>query len=133
MDRLWLSLYNRKGKLPYDSAMHTIGFYVSPGFQLLDFAGPAGAFEAANSELGSPVYRVSVLAADEDTVTNSLGIAIAATSLDDAVLDTLIVVGGRIDPLLSAGILSRIADASSRCRRVASVCVGAFTLRRLDS
>ena len=108
--------------------MHTIGFYVSPGFQLLDFAGPSGAFEAANNELESPVYRVSVLAADEGAVTNSLGIAIAAASLDDAVLDTLIVIGGRIDPPLSAGILSRIVDASSRCRRVASVCVGAFTL-----
>jgi len=128
MDRLRPSLYDRKVKLPYDSAMHTVGFYVSPGFQLLDFAGPAGAFEAANNELESPVYRVSVLAAHEGAVRNSLGIAIAAGSLDDAVLDTLIVIGGRIDPHLSAGILSRIVDASSRCRRVASVCVGAFTL-----
>jgi transcriptional regulator GlxA family with amidase domain len=128
MDRLRPSLYDRKVKLPYDSAMNTVGFYVSPGFQLLDFAGPAGAFEAANNELESPVYRVSVLAAHEGAVTNSLGIAIAAASLDDAVLDTLIVIGGRIDPHLSAGLLNRIVDASSRCRRVASVCVGAFTL-----
>ena len=128
MDRLRPSLYDRKVKLPYDSATHTVGFYVSPGFQLLDFAGPAGAFEAANKELESAVYRVSVLAAHEGAVTNSLGIAIAAASLDDAVLDTLIVIGGRIDPHLSAGLLGRIVDASSRCRRVASVCVGAFTL-----
>ena len=34
--------------------MKTIGFYVSPGFQMLDLAGPAGAFEAANRELGCP-------------------------------------------------------------------------------
>src|SRR6267154_2554642 len=54
--------------------MKTIGFYVSPGFQLLDLAGPAGAFEAANRELG------------------------------------------------------RLAGTASRTRRVASVCVGAFTL-----
>jgi len=128
MDRLRPSLYDRKVKLPYDSATHTVGFYVSPGFQLLDFAGPAGAFEAANKELESAVYRVSVLAAHEGAVTNSLGIAIAAASLDDAVLDTLIVIGGRIDPHLSAGLLGRIVAASSRCRRVASVCVGAFTL-----
>src|SRR5882724_10596117 len=108
--------------------MHTIGFYVSPGFQMLDLAGPAGAFEAANGQLESPGYRVHVLAADEGAVTNSLGIATAAASLDDAGLDTLIVIGGRIDPLLSAGTLSRIVEASSRCRRVASVCTGAFTL-----
>jgi transcriptional regulator GlxA family with amidase domain len=105
--------------------MNTIGFLLSPGFQLLDFAGPAGAFEAANDQLENPAYRLSVLAADEGTVTNSLGIATAAASLNNAALDTLVVVGGRIDPPLSAGTLSRIVEASSRCRRVASVCTGA--------
>jgi len=44
--------------------MKTIGFYVSPGFQMLDLAGPAGAFEAANRELGRPAYRITVLAAE---------------------------------------------------------------------
>src|SRR4029077_14304863 len=52
----------------------------------------------------------------------------AAASVDDAVVDTLIVIGGRIEPLLSADTLARIVDALSRCRRVASVCTGAFTL-----
>src|SRR6478752_2068779 len=108
--------------------MRTIGFYVSPGFQLLDLAGPAGAFEAANDQLENPVYRVHILAADKGAVTSSLGIATAAASLDDAVLDTLVAVGGPIDPPLSAGTLSRVADASRQCRRVASVCTGAFTL-----
>ncbi len=108
--------------------MHAIGFYVSPCFQMLDLAGPAGAFEAANDELGSPAYRIHILAADAGAVTNSLGIATAAASLDDAVLDTLVVIGGPIEPHLSAGALSRIVDASNRCRRVASVCTGAFTL-----
>src|SRR4029077_15576792 len=79
-------------------------------------------------QLENPAYRLSVLAADEGTVTNSLGIATAATSLNNAALDTLVVVGGRIDPPLSAGTLSRIVEASSRCRRVASVCTGAFIL-----
>jgi transcriptional regulator GlxA family with amidase domain len=106
--------------------MNTVGFLLPPGFQLLDFAGPASAFEAANDQLENPAYRLSVLAADEGTVTNSLGIATAAASLNNAGLDTLVVVGGRIDPPLSAGTLSRIVEASSRCRRVASVCTGAF-------
>src|SRR4029077_11250209 len=43
-------------------------------------------------------------------------------------LDTLVVVGGPIDPPLSADTLGRIMEASSRCRRVASVCTGAFIL-----
>jgi transcriptional regulator GlxA family with amidase domain len=108
--------------------MRTIGCYVSPGFQMLDLAGPAAAFEAANGAFGTPAYRIRLLAADEGAITNSLGLATAAASLDAAVVDTLIVIGGRIDPLPSAVTLERIVDASSRCRRVASVCTGAFTL-----
>jgi len=88
--------------------MHTIGFYVSPCFQMLDLAGPAGAFEAANGGLGSPAYRIHILAADAGAVTNSLGLETVAACLDEAVLDTLIVIGGRIDPLLSASTLQRV-------------------------
>ena len=113
--------------------MKTIGFYVSPGFQMLDLAGPAGAFEAANRELGRPAYRITVLAAESGAVTNSLGMTIAAASVDEAVPDTLMpdtlmVVGGRLDPPLPADTLGRLAETASRTRRVASVCVGAFTL-----
>src|SRR5213593_3816147 len=112
----------------YYSAMRAVGFYVAPGFQMLDLAGPAGAFEAANDRLESPAYRLHVLAADKGAVTSSLGVAITGASLDDAVLDTLVVTGGQIDPLLSAGTLSRVVETSRRCRRVVSVCTGAFAL-----
>ena len=108
--------------------MKTIGFYVSPGFQMLDLAGPAGAFEAANRELARPAYRITVLAAEAGAVTSSLGMTIAAASADQAVPDTLMVVGGRLDPPLPADTLGRLAETASRARRVASVCVGAFTL-----
>lgn len=108
--------------------MKTIGFFVSPRFQLLDLAGPAAAFEAANGEIGDAAYQVRFVAAAEGTETSNLGITTAVGSLVDAVIDTLVVIGGRIDPPLPAEALSRIVDASSRCRRVASVCTGAFTL-----
>jgi len=61
-------------------------------------------------------------------VSNSLDMVTATASLDDAVLDTLVVIGGRIDPSMPATTLSRLVEASARCRRVASVCTGAFTL-----
>ena len=99
---------------------------------MLDLAGPAGAFEAANDQLESPVYRVHILAADEGAVTNSLGMATAAASLDDAVLDTLVVVGGRIDPPLSAGTLSRIADASADAGALRAFARGHSPSPRLD-
>src|SRR6266567_1040300 len=127
-NKLRPGLFDRKAVLPYYSAMRAVGFYVAPGFQMLDLAGPAGAFEAANDRLESPAYRLHVLAADKGAVTSSLGVAITGASLDDAVLDTLVVTGGQIDPLLSAGTLSRIVETSRRCRRVVSVCTGAFAL-----
>jgi transcriptional regulator GlxA family with amidase domain len=108
--------------------MRTIGFYISPQFQMLDLAGPAGVFEAANRELKSSVYRIHVVAADEGAVENSLGMATIAALLDDVVLDTLVVIGGPIDLPLSAFALTCLVDAAGRCRRVASVCTGAFTL-----
>src|SRR5437660_5395592 len=101
--------------------MRTIGFHVAPGFQMLDLAGPAGAFEAANDHLESPAYRLHVLAADKGAVTSSLGVAITAASLDDVVLDTLVVTGGRIAPRLSARTLSHLLATSRRCRRDVSV------------
>src|SRR4029077_8958601 len=105
--------------------MHAIGFYFSPCFQMLDLAGPAGAFEAANGELGSPAYRIHILAADAGAVTESLGLETAAARLGGALLDTRIVIGRRVDPPLPASTLSHIVDASNRCPRVASVCTGA--------
>jgi transcriptional regulator GlxA family with amidase domain len=128
VDKLQPKGYDLKVKHPYYSAMHSIGFYISPGFQMLDLAGPASAFEAANEQLGGRAYRVQVVGAVEGVVANSLGMATDASSLDHAVLDTLVVIGGRVDALLSADALSRLVEASNRCRRVASVCTGAFTL-----
>jgi transcriptional regulator GlxA family with amidase domain len=107
--------------------MKSVGLFVSPGFQMLDLAGPAGAFEAASGD-GGPSYRIHVLSADAGGVSNSLDMETATASLDDAVLDTLVVIGGRIDPSMPATMLSRLVEASARCRRVASVCTGAFTL-----
>jgi hypothetical protein len=42
---------------------------------MLDLAGPAAAFEAANGEIGHPAYRVHIVAADEGVVTNSRSVA----------------------------------------------------------
>src|SRR5260370_22977275 len=95
--------------------MRTIGFYVSPGFQMLDLAGPAAAFEAANDQLENPVYRVHILAADDGAVTSSLSIATAAASLHDPLLDTLVFVGGPIAPPLSACTPRRVPHASPQC------------------
>src|SRR5260370_3770051 len=54
--------------------------------------------------------------------------SIAAPPADEAVPDSPMGVGGRLDPRRPAATLGRLAEPASRTRRVASVCVGAFTL-----
>src|SRR5256886_16519161 len=102
--------------------MGTIGFYVAPGFQMLDLAGPAGAFEAANDHLESPAYRLHVLAADKGAATSSLGAAITAASLDDTVLDTLSVTGGWKDSRSYSGPACPYEVTASPSRRARASC-----------
>ncbi len=109
--------------------MHTIGFYISEGFQSLDFAGPAAVFENAQDQLGSPAYRVVLCSARRGAVRNSLGMVYQAEPLRSVAVDTLMVVGGG-EPGRppAAAALAGLVKASAGCQRVASICVGAFTL-----
>ena len=106
-----------------------IGFLIFPNFQILDAAGPIGAFEIA--ERFSPgAYQLVVLAAEMGLVASSSGAAMHAAGLADAPrLDTLIIAGGegtraRSDPRL----LTYVRATASSARRVASVCSGAYIL-----
>lgn len=108
--------------------MHTVGFYLSEGFQLLDFAGPAAAFENAQGQLGFPAYRVVTLSERGGAIRNSLGMSCDTERLGAVALDTLMVIGGAPGPPPAASALADLVQASARCQRVASVCIGAFTL-----
>ena len=108
--------------------MHTIGFHLSEGFQLLDFAGPAAAFENAQEKLGFRAYRVVALSGRGGAVRNSLGMACDTRPLGKHSVDTLMVIGGTPDSLPAAPAMAKLAKTADRCQRVASVCIGAFTL-----
>lgn len=129
-------LYGEKDIVPSFSAMHTVGFYLSDRFQLLDFAGPAAAFENATGKPGSSAYRVVALSARGGTVRNSLGMACDTETLGAVAVDTLLVIGGAPESLPTASALAAITKTAASCQRVGSVCVGAFTLaaaRLLDN
>jgi transcriptional regulator GlxA family with amidase domain len=126
---------------------------VFPGLQVLDLTGPhevlslANRFAAAQGETTLP-YETEVVAHQVDgagegpeggTVTTSSGLRIAVdrrighdgdARSEDAGIDTLVVVGGlgsdaaRQDDAL----LSWLQAVAPGCRRVASVCTGAFVL-----
>ncbi len=107
-----------------------IGFLIFDGFQILDAAGPIAAFEIGGAHQRG-AYRLSVVAKRAGAVASSSGATLAATGFADAPrFDTLVVAGGlgTYAALKDEAILAYLRSAARDCRRVASVCSGAFLL-----
>ena len=114
---------------PLDYAtMHSVGFFVYPRHQILDLAGPLGAFESVTKVAGRPLYALSVLSRAGGVVPSSSGVTVETTPARDAKVDTLVVVGGDIAPMLEPGEVRALADLAATTSRIASVCTGAFLL-----
>ena len=108
--------------------MHSVGFFIYPGHQVLDLAGPFGAFETVTKVAGRPLYALKTLSRNGGLVGGSGGIPVATTAARDASVDTLIVVGGDIAPMLEPGEVQAVKSLARRTPRIASVCTGAFLL-----
>ena len=117
-------------------APRRIDILAFPDVQLLDAAGPLQAFASANeislARGGSAPYIARVVSATAGEIQSTAGLGLFAQPLPTAQqpTDTLIVAGGRgvhaasKDPAQVAWVRERAAQ----CRRVASVCTGAFLL-----
>jgi transcriptional regulator GlxA family with amidase domain len=121
---------------------HTIGLLVFPDFELLDAAGPASVFTAANHALSrigkSERYSVEILSPGGGLIRSSSGVALNTRALSEVLptkVDTLLVAGGEYD-----GVSAAIADpvlqwwtprCASAAERFGSVCSGAFVLAAL--
>jgi transcriptional regulator GlxA family with amidase domain len=108
----------------------TVGFLIFDGFQILDAAGPIAAFEIAGAHARG-AYRLSVLARRAGAVASSSGATMTAIAFAGAPrFDTLVVAGGlgTYEALKDEGILACLREAARDCRRVASVCSGAFLI-----
>lgn len=109
---------------------HRLGLLIFPGFQILDAAGPIGAFEIAG-RYGGDAYAIETLAIEPGAVRSSAGVGMAATSTDAAArYDTLMVAGGdgTYGASHDAPTLAFVRAAAAKAGRVASVCSGAFVL-----
>ena len=107
-----------------------IGFFVFDQFQILDAAGPIAVFEIGAAH-ARDAYRLSVVARNPGAVASSSGATMTAIGSSDAPrFDTLVVAGGlgAYEALKDEAILAYLRDAARDCRRVASVCSGAFLL-----
>lgn len=100
-----------------------------PEFQLLDAAGPIGAFEIA-SRFKPGAYTLKLSAPEAGLIPSSSGAPMPAQKLSRARADTILVVGGQgtADAMRDAAMIAAIKRAPQRARRVASVCSGAFIL-----
>lgn len=107
-------------------------FLVYDGFELLDMAGPATVFTAANELAGRPLYEVLTVAPTEGAVS---GIGVTASPISTIRLaqdDTLLVMGAAAGPLRLAmrnpEIIALLTQASREAERFGSVCTGTFIL-----
>ncbi|MEU7908921.1 DJ-1/PfpI family protein [Actinoplanes sp. NPDC049118] len=103
------------------------------GFQLLDLAGPADVFTTANLLTRRGGYRLEIAAVRAGQVPAQSGIVtLAPTALAELAgpIDTLLVVGGLSVSARPADreLVDEIARLAPHCRRIASVCNGAFLL-----
>jgi transcriptional regulator GlxA family with amidase domain len=108
--------------------MHIVGFFVYPGHQILDLAGPFAAFETVTKVAGRPLYRLEALSRVGGLVPSSGGVPVATSAAGDASVNTLVICGGDIAPMLEPGEVQAVAQLARRTSRIASVCTGAFLL-----
>ncbi|HET9159962.1 MAG TPA: GlxA family transcriptional regulator [Caulobacteraceae bacterium] len=109
----------------------TIGFLIYPGFQLLDAAGPIGAFEMPMRTNDPAPYALKVLAKEAGLVRSSAGVGLPAEAMDESgPLDTLVVAGGWgvKEAIRCEATLDFIRRQARTARRVTSVCSGSMLL-----
>lgn len=109
----------------------TIGVLIFHDFQLLDAAGPIGAFEMPMRGMTPPPYELTVIAPQAGPVRSSSGAVMMAEAMPRLPkYDTVIIAGGigtraaMLDPNVQAFVKAAMKSA----RRVCSVCSGAYIL-----
>ncbi|WP_413987706.1 GlxA family transcriptional regulator [Labrys okinawensis] len=108
--------------------MPRIAIVLSPGFQMMCFAA-ISAFEVANVAAGEARYDITLLSEDGGLVKNTLGAGLETERFDDPGIFDTVITGGLMMPKPSSdGLIAFLRAAGGACRRVASICTGAFIL-----
>jgi transcriptional regulator GlxA family with amidase domain len=107
--------------------MLKIGFLLSPGFQMMSLAA-LSAFELANVAAEETLYEIEMLSESGRLTVNSLGLAMETKPLGEPDYDTVIVTGALEPSPTPSATVAFLHEAYEKCRRVASICTGAFVL-----
>lgn len=108
--------------------MHHIGFFLCRGYETLDLAGPLSAFNQVARAAGHSPYALHVVSERGGPVISNAGLAMDTAPFADPVFDTVIFVGGDIEPMQTPENIAAAKLLSAGASRVASVCTGAFLL-----
>ncbi|MGG1947462.1 helix-turn-helix domain-containing protein [Trinickia sp. NRRL B-1857] len=108
--------------------MHRIGFFVCRGHDALDLGGPLSAFNQVATVAGHPRYDLHVISQSGGPVPGNTGVPIETKPIGKRKFDTIVFVGGDIDPMLTSENIAAAKKLAAKASRVASVCTGAFLL-----
>ena len=108
--------------------MHRIGFFVCRGHDALDLGGPLSAFNQVAAAAGHTPYELHVISESGGAVTGNAGLSIETKASARRTFDTVVFVGGDLDPMCTPENIAAAKKLGARAGRVASVCTGAFLL-----
>ncbi|VVE57316.1 AraC family transcriptional regulator [Pandoraea horticolens] len=108
--------------------MHRIGFFVCRGHDALDLAGPLSTFNQVATAVGHTPYDLHVISQAGGLIPGNTGLPIETKPIGRRTFDTVIFVGGDIDPMQESENIAAVKKLSAKASRVASVCTGAFLL-----
>ena len=111
--------------------MYRIGFFVCPGHDALDLAGPLSAFNQVATAVGHKPYELRVVSHSGGSVIGNSGLPVETTPVCQHTFDTVIFVGGEVEPMLTAENLAAARQLIVNASRVASACTGAFLLAEI--
>jgi transcriptional regulator GlxA family with amidase domain len=131
MERFWKAKPGLGNKLPirYFIAMHTVAVLALDGVLAFDLSTPVEVFGRARLPDGRRAYGVRVCAPAEEVDANFFTMRVAS-GLDALAGADTIVVPGLADPTvpISEDVIGALRGAAEGGTRIASICVGAFTL-----
>jgi transcriptional regulator GlxA family with amidase domain len=107
--------------------MIRLGLIIFPNYSLMSFA-PVTVFELANLLTGRDFYELHFLSERGGRVATSVGMGVDTEPFGDRDFDTVIVGGGTIIEPATPAMLDYLRQVSTRTRRLAATCTGAFVL-----
>jgi len=113
--------------------MHRIGFFVCRGHDALDLAGPLSAFNQVATAAGHTPYDLHVISQSGGPIPGNTGVSIETKPVGRRSFDTVVFVGGDIEPMRASENVAAARKLAARTSRVASVCTGAFLLAETGS